>query len=140
MAAAPSETANARNANIGHDALRMAGGPGALTVSVHSKPDSHDGSSSFEMRIAFSTGITVSESKLKQAFEVTNGTAKQTRRIDGRSDLWKVAIKPDGPQEVTIALPGNRPCGSNGVPCAKTDDGTGRISLWNSIRTTITGP
>ena len=34
------------------------------------------------------------------------------RRVTGRNDLWRITVEPDGRDDVTITLPGNRDCGT----------------------------
>ena len=104
------------------------------------QPTAHDGASDFEVWIGFNHPITANKRKFPQAFEVTHGRVKRARRVGGRSDLWKLTVKPAGVGAVTIVLPGGRACGSGGVPCAKTGDGEGRIPLSNSPAITVQGP
>ena len=104
-------------------------------------PAEHDGASRFEVRIGFNHPITVNKKNFPKAFEVTNGKIKRARRVDGRSDLWALTVEPAGFEAVTLTLPGGRACGSGGgVPCAKTEDGEGRIPLSHSPAITVQGP
>ena len=114
--------------------------PTPLTARIDDGPAEHDGESAFMVRIAFSAPITASKNKFRQAFDVTNGRVAKTERVDGRSDLWTVKVVPAGFETVTIVLRGNRPCGSGGVPCARTPDGNGRIPLSNTLSIDVRGP
>ncbi len=110
----------------------------ALTARVHDNPIEHDGSP-FDVYIAFSAPITAGMSKFPQAFDVTDGAVERTRRVNGRSDLWRVRVRPDGFDDVKVLLRGNRACGSGGVPCAKTEDGEGRIPLSHDLSVIVRG-
>ncbi len=111
----------------------------ALTARVAEVPAGHDGSNPFELRIAFDAPITAGQFRFPQAFDVTNGEVVRTQRVNRRSDLWRVRVEPDGFDDVTVVLRGNRPCGSGGVPCAKTEDREGRIPLSHDLSITVRG-
>ena len=115
-------------------------GPGSLVGFFDNAPISHDGENDFEVWVRFNRPITASSRKFPQAFETENGSVKATNRMDRRSDFWVLSVEPTGVEDVTLTLPGNRPCGEGGVPCAKTSDGEGRIPLSNSPTITIPGP
>ena len=111
-----------------------------LTARFTNVPEEHEGKSAFKVQVEFSDDITADQKDFPKAFDVTGGEIKKTSRVDGRKDLWKVTVEPDGTQDVTITLPGNRPCGTGGVPCSKTLDGKGHVPLANSPTTTVPGP
>ena len=123
-------------------------GPGdepPLTGELFDSPVAHDGSGTFEIQILFSERLTVNKDKFRRPFEVTNGAVERTLRADqqpeGGRDLWRVIVEPDGIEEVTIKLPGNKgTCGQGGRPCAKTADGKGRKPLSHDITVTVPGP
>ena len=115
-------------------------GRGSLVGFFDNAPISHDGESDFEVWIRFNRPITASSKKFPQAFETENGSVKATNRMEGRSDFWVLSVEPTGVEDVTLTLPGNRPCGEGGVPCAKPLEGKGRIPLSNSPTITIPGP
>ena len=103
-------------------------------------PAEHDGDTAFNIRIEFSAPITANKRKFPQAFDVTGGEITRAGGVDGRKDLWELSVAPAGVDAVTIVLRGNRPCGTGGVPCAKTPDGQGRISLSHDMSQTVQGP
>ena len=115
-------------------------GSGSLVGFFDNAPISHDGENDFEVWVRFNRPITASSKKFPQAFETENGSVKATNRMDRRSDFWVLSVEPTGVEGVTLTLPGNRPCGEGGVPCAKTSDGEGRVPLSNSPTITIPGP
>ena len=68
-----------------------------LTAEFQDAPASHDGEDAFTLRIAFSEAVAVSYRTLRdQALEVTGGRVTRAKRVDGRSDLWRITIAPDG--------------------------------------------
>ena len=46
-------------------------------------------------------------------FTVSEGEVTGARRVDGRNDRWEITVEPDGRDEVTITLPGNREGGTS---------------------------
>ena len=57
-----------------------------------------------------------------ESFSVTNGDVTRARQVDGRHDLWEIAVEPDSREVVTISLPGGRACGTTGAVCTRGDD------------------
>jgi len=92
-----------------------------LTVSFSGFPAHHDGSP-FTFRVSFSEAVTVEPAAMRDhAFEVSGGTVTAAARVDGRSDLWELTLKPSGTGVVSILAPPGRPCGEPGALC--TPDG-----------------
>ena len=92
----------------------------------------------FEFNGEFSAPITTSQKKFPLAFEVTRDTIDKASPVDerktsGRSRWHRTR------QGQTITLPGNRPCGSRGVPCSTTSDGKDRIPHPNSLNAAVAG-
>ena len=58
-------------------------------------------------------------------------------RVDGRNDRWLITVDPDGDDAVTITLPGNRACGTQGAICSKEDN---PVQLSNSPSATVAAP
>ena len=78
--------------------------PTTLTAQFPNLPTEHDGSSTFEVWVGFSHDLRNSYTHLHEHPTVTGGELESTSRIDGRSDLWKFLIEPDGDGAVTFAL------------------------------------
>ena len=93
-----------------------------LTASVDSAPEHHDGETLFDVRIAFSEDIKTSYKDLDDGFAVTGGEIDKVRRVDRRSDLWRITVEPSGDEDVTLELEGGRPCSVTGAPCAKSSN------------------
>ena len=107
-----------------------------LTAEFRDAPESHDGEDAFTLRIAFSEAVAVSYRTLRDhALEVTGGRVREAKRVDGRSDLWRITIAPDGDGGVIVVLPVPGSCDAEGAIC--TGDG-GMLS--NRLELTIPGP
>ena len=110
--------------------------PVALTASFVEAPHEHDGETAFELRIAFSEGISIGFRTFRDAsLFVSGGSVKHAKRVDRRKDLWKVTVKPGSLGDVTVTLAGGRACGTAGAVCT----GDGR-ALSATISTTVLGP
>ena len=70
--------------------------PTTLTAQFTNLPTEHDGSSTFEVWVGFSHDLRNSYTHLHEHPTVTGGKLESTSRFDGRSDLWKFLIEPDG--------------------------------------------
>ena len=92
----------------------------ALTASLESAPERHDGEDAFRVRIAFSTDIETSYKDLDDGFAVTGGAITSVRRVDRRSDLWEFKVAPSGDGDVILTLAGGRACSVTGAPARKT--------------------
>ncbi len=107
-----------------------------LTAEFRDAPESHDGEDVFALRIAFSEAVAASYRTLRDhALEVTGGRVREAKRVDGRSDLWRITIEPDSDAEVTVVLPVTNDCDAEGAIC--TGDGG---ALSNRVELTIPGP
>ena len=109
-----------------------------LTASFENVPDEHDGENAFVFRVAFSEEVGISYATLRdESFSTTDGDVTAARRVDGRHDLWEITVEPDSRAAVSIALPGNRACGTTGAVCTRGDDPR---PLGNSPSATVAGP
>ena len=109
-----------------------------LTGNFESVPAEHDGSTAFTFYAAFTTDIAIGYAAMRDhAFTVTKGDVTKARRVDGRSDRWEITVDPDGDDAVTITLPANRACGTQGAICSKEDN---PVQLSNNPSATIAGP
>ena len=116
----------------------VAAAPPPLTAAFHDLPDSHDGSTAFTFRVLFSEDVGVSYVNMRDdAFSLSEGGVTGARRVDGRSDLWEIAVEPDGNSDVGITLPANRSCTTAGAICTREDSPR---QLTNSPTATVTGP
>ena len=107
-----------------------------LTAEFQDAPAAHNGVDAFTLRIAFSEAVAVSYRTLRDhALEVTGGRVTRAKRVDGRSDLWRITIEPDSDAGVTVVLPVTDDCDARGAVC--TGDGG---PLSNRVELTIPGP
>ena len=137
-------TSDGRALSIG--AAHIVGGPGpeiqtqeqALTAEFQGLPEAHDGESALRFQVAFSEGINISYTTLRDdAFTVSGGEVTGARRVNGRHDLWEITVAPDSDPDVTITLPAGRECEVSGAICTR---GENRRRLSNSPSATIAGP
>ena len=91
----------------------------------------------FTFRLRFSEEIGISRRTLQDHVEVGNGSATNARRIDGRHDLWEIAVQPATTADVTLAVPPSAACGEPGAIC---DRATGTTPLSNRLEATVAGP
>ena len=108
-----------------------------LTASFTEVPASHDGSSAFTLRLAFSEAIVTSFRVLRdEALTVTGGTVVEAKRVERRSDLWNIRVEPDGNDAVTVTLPATTgACGATGAICA-----AGSVKLSGAAEAVVAGP
>ena len=102
-----------------------------LRVRFESLPTGHDGSTAFALQLVFSEPIWLTAPALRTALTVTGGRVTGTRRVKGRSDLWKIIIQPNA-NDVRISLLPTTSCNANGAVC--TQDG---LVLQNDAQVVI---
>ena len=110
-----------------------------LTVSVQRVPGTHDGTSAFDVRLAFSEELAAdfSYTTLRDdAFTVTHGAVTGARRLNPPSNIaWEITVAPTGSDAVTLVLRATTDCADDGAIC--TEDGR---MLAHSTPVTIPGP
>ena len=97
----------------------------ALGAWFQNVPSSHDGSSVFNLELAFSEAVfdgTESFDKnqaIQDALQLTGGTFRGRRRaVQGSFDRWILRIEPSGEDDVTVRLPATTgSCGTAGAIC-----------------------
>ena len=109
-----------------------------LEASFENVPQDHDGSTAFTFNVAFTNDVAIGYADMRDhAFTVTNGDVTGASRVDGRSDRWLITVDPDGDDDVTITLPGNRDCATTGAICSKEDN---PVQLSHSPSVTVAAP
>ena len=108
--------------NALRDGLAISVPRAPLTVEAETVPSGHNGRA-VALRLAFSEPIATGYAALRdEALSATGGTVSEAKRVDGRSDLWRVTVVPAGDGEVTLSLPATTgACGDTGSVC--TPDG-----------------
>ena len=115
----------------------VAAKPTPLTVSLVFPVAGHHGASNvFTFDIRFSEEIPLSYKTLKfHAFTVTGGSILKAQRMDKPSNIkWRIMVRPDSSEDVTIVLPATTDCEAQGAICT----GDGR-KLSNSLSFTVSG-
>ena len=111
-------------------------GPEPLTGSFVEVPESHSGSGRVVLRVQFSDAVSTRLPALRDhSFQVTNGNVRKVRRVDRRSDLLEVKIKPSSDADIVVVLPPTTDCEATGAVC--TRDGR---RLSNQLEATVKGP
>ena len=97
---------------------------GSLTASFAGVPSAHDGVSPFSFDLVFSEQASVGYATLRDdSFDVAGATVTRARRIDGRSDRWRITVAPDVPTatdavgDISIELPATADCDDDGAVC-----------------------
>ena len=109
---------------------------GPLTAEFEDVPAEHYGSLEFELGIRFSEEFPLSYKTVRRAVKVEGGVVRNARRTEPGSNLrWRITVRPQTVREVTVRLPGGRPCDAVDAIC--TADGR---ALSNSPTATLPGP
>ena len=113
--------------NAPHTSMGMVQPP--LTAEFSDVPESHDGSTAFTVRLAFSDDVDIEPAEMRDhALQVIGGTLTDAARVDGRSDLWELTLEPAGTADIGILVPPGRACTEQGALC--TADG---LSLSGTV-------
>ena len=109
-----------------------------LEASFENVPQDHDGSTAFTFNVAFDNDISITPTAMRDhAFTVTNGDVTGAEHVNGSSTRWLITVDPDGDQAITIKLPGNRACATQGAICSDEDN---PVQLGNSPSATVAAP
>ena len=109
---------------------------GPLTAEFEDVPAEHYGSLEFELGLRFSEEFPLSYKTVRRAVKAEGGVVRNARRTEPGSNLrWRITVRPQTVREVTVRLPGGRPCDAANAIC--TADGR---ALSNSPTATLPGP
>ena len=104
--------------------------------SADHEPANHDGSSAFNVRIAFSDDVEITPEDMRDhALRARGGRVTDAAQVDGRRDLWELTVEPAGPGPVSILVQPDRACTETGALC--TADGR---SLTSYLALEVPGP
>ena len=108
-----------------------------LTASFENAPSSHDGSSNFTFELRFSEELRVGYRTLRDhAFTVDGGTVRNASRLEpGSNRGWRIEVRPNVNDDVTVVLPVTTDCNDDGAIC--TEDGR---KLSSRVELTVNGP
>ena len=110
----------------------------ALTASFSHAPSTHDGSTAFEMRFAFShePGGYSWRTVKDRLFTVTGGRIEKASRATPGSNIgWKIRVAPAGNADVTLTARATTDCTAQHAAC----DASGR-KFDGNLTATVTGP
>ena len=106
-----------------------------LTAELQNVPEIHNGEDAFTFRVLFSEPVTADYQALKEdSFDISNGTIKRARQVNGRNDLRQFTVQPSSNNDVVMVLPADRSCDAEGAIC--TSDGK---RLSNRLELTVPG-
>ena len=95
-------------------------------------PVRHAGSGSFSIRILFSEPVLALGA---ESFSVTNGRVENTRRVNGRSDLWEIDFAPSSDEDVHVVLAETDDCEAAGAVCTADS-----LRLQTHLEALVRGP
>ena len=120
----------------GTSTLRSGQASGALTAQMNGLPERHDGSGAVRFKMAFSEPVTAGEDAVRaHALSVTNGTVSEASQREDEPGAYDMKVMPDSDRDITIVLPGGRPCAETGAIC--TEDGR---QLAHALSMSVPGP
>ena len=118
-------------------ATDMADSSPTLTGELRDAPLAHNGVDAFTLRASFSEPIAIGYKAFgDHSFDVTGGSVTRARRVNGRSDLWEITVKPSAATAVSVALASGRACDERGAVCTKD----GRPLTDGTLEVNIAGP
>ena len=83
-------------------------------------PASHNGEDAVQFRLLFSEPVSTSYKVLRDiAIQVENGSVRESKRVNKRSDLWMVTVEPEGDEDMVITLTAPAGCGHSASVCTK---------------------
>ena len=113
-----------------------------LTARFENVPASHDGSSAFRLRLAFSEEVFEGSEPfdknqaIQDALVVSGGAVTGRARVDkDEFDEWWIKVAPSGNGAVTVSLPAQTDCEAAGAVC--TPNGA---ALASPVSATVPGP
>ena len=117
-------------------AASMATAAEPLMAAFENPPLSHDGSSVFTLRMAFSEDVEITPEDMRDhALTVFGATVTGAEQVEGLKTLWDLTLQPSGNGPVSILTPLNRACTEVGALC--TADG-GTLTVAPALQ--IAGP
>ena len=91
-----------------------------LTAKFVSVPASHNGEDAIRFQLQFTEPVATSYKVLRDtAIQVENGSVRESKRVDGRSDLWRVTVEPEGNEDMVITLTAPANCQDPAAVCTK---------------------
>ena len=95
-------------------------GQSPLTAEFSSVPTSHNGEDAIQFRLRFSEPVSTSYKILRDtAIQVENGVILESKRLDGRNDLWSITVEPAGTEGMLITLSAPPECEDSAAVCTE---------------------
>ena len=92
----------------------------SLTAEFVSVPASHNGEDAIRFQLQFTEPVATGYKVLRDtAIQVENGSVRESKRVDGRSDLWRVTVEPEGNEDMVITLTAPANCQDPAAVCTK---------------------
>ena len=112
--------------------------PDPLQALFIGMPTEHDGSAAFSFLLDLNDIVDITAADMRDhAFTATGGTVTDATTVNDSIFLWRITVRPDSSEDVTITLPSHRDCDEAGAICTT---GENRQQLSNSPSATVTGP
>ena len=112
--------------------------PDPLRALFVGMPTGHDGATAFSFLLDLNGPVDITEEDMRDhAFTVTGGTVTGAATVNDSIFLWRITVRPDSSENVTITLPDHRNCNEAGAVCTT---GENLQQLSNSPAATVTGP
>ena len=93
-------------------------------------PESHNGNDAIQFQLLFTEPVSLSYKTLRDiAIQVENGSVRESKRVNKRSDLWMVTVEPDGAGDMVITLTAPPDCNDAASVCT----GSGKALLNNPV-------
>ena len=104
-----------------------------LKASFHGLPASHDGSTSFAVRIHFAKDVSSALANIEAAIEISNGTMSNLERVVGSQSRYTMDVAPSSAAPVRIRMRAAASCSEGHAIC--TADGallSSNVTRWVS--------
>ena len=107
-----------------------------LTGAFENAPAEHDGETAFTVELALSAAIENTADELRDhAVKATGATVESVTPVNGRQDLWAIAIAPDGTGEIVLTIEAAGSCGDAATLCTAEGE-----ALAATVRAIVAGP
>ena len=111
--------------------------PDPLRALFVGMPSEHDGVAAISFLLDLNGVVDITQEDMRDhAFTVTGGTVTEATAVNDNIFLWRIAVRPDSNEDITITLPAHRDCDEAGAICTTGED----QQLSNSPSATVTGP
>ena len=90
--------------------------PDPLRALLVGMPAEHDGVAAISFLLDLNGVVDITEEDMRDhAFTVTGGTVTEATTVNDSIFLWRIAVRPDSNEDITITLPAHRDCDEAGA-------------------------